>query len=206
MANLENNAVETQDVQTTVESSTETNVDVNSENENPTAPTVDELMAQLAQEKADKAKIKNALDKASSDAAEYKKALRAKMTAQEQASEAAKEEQAAKDARLEEAERKVSIYEATERYMTVNKYSSELARKAAEAEVAKDFVALSEINKQHEAELIKQTRAEIETEFYKNRPRVQSGTYSGMTKEDIMNIKDSNERAKAIHENINLFR
>ena len=44
-------------------------------------PTVDELMAQLATERAEKEKYKSASDKASSEAAKYKKELRSKQTA-----------------------------------------------------------------------------------------------------------------------------
>ena len=51
-------------------------------------PTVEELMAQLAAERAEKEKYKNASDKASSEAANYKKQLRSKQTAEEQEAEA----------------------------------------------------------------------------------------------------------------------
>ena len=51
-------------------------------------PTVEELMAQLATERAEKEKYKNRSDKASSEAAEYKKQLRSKQTAEEQEAEA----------------------------------------------------------------------------------------------------------------------
>ena len=51
-------------------------------------PTVEELMAQLATERAEKEKYKSASDKASSEAAKYKKELRSKQTAEEQEAEA----------------------------------------------------------------------------------------------------------------------
>lgn len=51
-------------------------------------PTVEELMAQLAQERAEKAKLKNNFDKTSSELASTKKQLKAKQTAEEQEEEA----------------------------------------------------------------------------------------------------------------------
>ena len=54
-------------------------------------PTVEELMAQLAQERANSAKLQNDYNKASSEAANYRKQLKAKQTAEEQEEEAKKE-------------------------------------------------------------------------------------------------------------------
>ena len=47
-------------------------------------PTVEELMTQLAQERANSAKLQNNYNKVSSEAANYKKQLKAKQTAEEQ--------------------------------------------------------------------------------------------------------------------------
>ena len=47
-------------------------------------PTVEELMTQLAQERANSAKLQNNYNKVSSEAAKYKKQLKAKQTAEEQ--------------------------------------------------------------------------------------------------------------------------
>ena len=54
-------------------------------------PTVEELMAQLAQERAVNAKLKNSFDKTSSELANTKKQLREKQSAEEQEEEAKKE-------------------------------------------------------------------------------------------------------------------
>ena len=54
-------------------------------------PTVEELMAQLAQERANSAKLQNDYNKASSEAANYRKQLKAKQTAKEQEEEAKRE-------------------------------------------------------------------------------------------------------------------
>ena len=54
-------------------------------------PTVEELMAQLAQERANSAKLQNDYNKASSEAANYRKQLKAKQTAEEQEEEAKRE-------------------------------------------------------------------------------------------------------------------
>ena len=55
-------------------------------------PTVEELMAQLAQERANSAKLQNDYNKASSEAANYRKQLKAKQTAEEQEEEAKRED------------------------------------------------------------------------------------------------------------------
>lgn len=87
-------------------------------------PTVEELVAQLATERARSAKLQNEKDMASSEAATYKKQLRAKMSADEQAEEAKKEAEAAKDARIQELETKFRINDYCKRYMGIGRESN----------------------------------------------------------------------------------
>ena len=51
----------------------------------------------------------------------------------------------------------------------------------------------------------KKAVAIAEAEWLKTRPRMQSGQYSSMTKEQIMGITDPSERVKAIASNQHLF-
>ena len=67
---------------------TENPTDTQTTEVKPNTPTVEELMAQLATEKADRAKEKQALDKALREKGELTKALRAKQTTEEQEAEA----------------------------------------------------------------------------------------------------------------------
>lgn len=83
------------------------------------APTVEELMAQLAQERATNAQNKAALDKALKEKGELTKNLRAKMTAEEQEAEAKKAADEAKDARIQELESKFRTMDYSKRYMGI---------------------------------------------------------------------------------------
>lgn len=182
--------------------STETKSNVATNEANNDTPTVEQLMAQLAQEKANNAKMKNSFDKASSEAAEYKRQLRAKQTAEEQEADAKREADEAREARIKELEDYRATNEAMKRYMNVVGMSADLAEKAAIAEVSGDYDALAEIQKQHsEAQ-----RREWEKEFLKNRPALNTGSGSTMTKEEILAVKDSHERQRLIAQNINLFK
>jgi ribosome-interacting GTPase 1 len=51
----------------------------------------------------------------------------------------------------------------------------------------------------------KKAVAEAEAKWLKDRPRVNAGQYSSMTREQIMSIKDREERTKAIAMNQGLF-
>ena len=82
-------------------------------------PTVEELMAELAKERAEKAKLKNSFDTASSELSNAKKQLKAKMTAEEQEAEAKKAADEAKDARIQELESKFRTMDYSKRYMGI---------------------------------------------------------------------------------------
>ena len=101
----------------------ETTTTVEAENQNiesaENIPSVDELMAELAKERAEKAKLKNSFDAASSELAATKKQLRTKMTAEEQIEEEKRLAQEAKDARIQELESKFRIMDYSKRYMGI---------------------------------------------------------------------------------------
>ena len=165
-------------------------------------PTIEELTSQLAAERAEKARNKVALDNALKETGELKKQLRAKLTAEEQESEAKKElEEQQKEyiAGLEKFQKQTL---AEKRYI-LQGMSAEMAVKAAEAEIAGDMDELASIQKQHTDALLKSAKAE----WMKSRPQPNIGVGSGasMTKEEIMSIKDPAQRRKAIAENITLF-
>lgn len=90
-----------------------------SENMEKNTPTVEELMAELAKERAEKAKLKNSFDTASSELSNTKKQLKAKMTAEEQEVEAKKAADEAKDARIQELESKFRMMDYSKRYMGI---------------------------------------------------------------------------------------
>lgn len=96
---------------------------VETENQNiesaESTPSVDELMAELAKERAEKAKLKNSFDTASSELAATKKQLRTKMTAEEQIEEEKRLADEAKDAKIQELESRFRTMDYSKRYMGI---------------------------------------------------------------------------------------
>lgn len=162
-------------------------------------PTVEELMAQLATERAEKTRLKNDFDKASADAAKYKKELRSKQTAEEQEAEAKAEAERLRNEETENMRKELNHIKAVAAYKDVSEKSVE---NLIEAVSEGDHKAIAAIFKGE----IDTAVAAAKAEWMKSRPRVNTGgNYSGMTKEQIMAISDRTERRKAIAENSELF-
>lgn len=168
-------------------------------NQQENTPSVDELMAQIASEKARADKNKLELDKALKENSTVKKALREKQTAEEQEAEAKAEAQ-----RLADEERE-SMRKELNHIKAVNAYKAISDEKAVESLID----AVSDADHNAIAQIIanecKKAVAEAEAKWLKDRPRVQHGQYSSMTKEQIMAIPDDAERIKAIAMNRDLF-
>lgn len=174
----------------------------NEPNNGPKTPTIEELQMQLAEERAKAQKFKSSFDKASSEAAEFKKQLRAKLSEDEQKQLELEEERAKQAEYIKGLEDFKKMSDATTRYMSVVGMSADLAKLAAEAEINGDMDALTEVYKKHNDVVKKQ----METEFLKGRPPINNGSNgSAMTVKDILAIKDPVERQNKIAENIELF-
>lgn len=165
--------------------------------ENPTTKSAEEQLQALMIENA---KLKRAVDKSSSEAADYKKKYNATLSEQERASQEKAEEQARRDERLAELERENSIHRYTESYLDLG-YDKETAVKAATAQVDGDVDTLFTLQKK----VIDEKVLAKEQELIKDIPRAKTGVYSSMTAEQIMAIPDREERRRAINENIELF-
>lgn len=175
-------------------------VEEQEKNENEETPTVEELMAQLAEAKATGAKQKQALDKALREKGEITKALRAKQTAEERATEEKEEAERLQREKYEQVEKELNHMKA------VSAYKSLSTEKAVENLID----AISDGDHNAVAALIenevKSAVAKAEAEWKKSRPRVNvGGSYTGMTKDQIMQIEDRAERRKAIAMNQELF-
>lgn len=177
---------------------TENNVTENSQaaaSQESNTPSAEELMAQLAAAKADAEKYKAANDKLSKSEAEMKRQLRAKLSAEEQEAEAQ---------RLADEERE-SLRKELNHIKAINAYKAISNEKAVESLIE----AISNADHNTIAQIIanecKKAVAEAEAKWLKERPRVQHGQYSSMTKEQIMAIPDRDERMKAIALNKDLF-
>ena len=154
----------------------------------------------IQQQMVEIAKLKRALDKASSDVADYKKKYNATLSEQERASQEKAEAEARRDERLAELERENSIHKFTESFLDLG-YDKESAIAAATAQVDNDVETLFKLQKK----IIDAKVQAKEQELYKSIPRAKTGIYASMTKDQIMAIQDREERRKAIAENMELF-
>lgn len=144
--------------------------------ESQNTPSVEELLAQLAQERATNAQNKAALDKALKEKGELTKNLRAKMSAEEQEAEAKKAADEAKDARIQELESKFRTMDYSKRYMGIGmdektaEVLSELTGELSDAD--KFFSALDKFMKSK----IKSAGEDAIQELIKKNPEIKSGT------------------------------
>lgn len=159
---------------TTVETETQTTETT----ENKT-PTVEELIAKLAQRDADYAKLKNSFDTTSSELSTAKKQLKQKMTAEEQIEEEKRIADEAKDARIQELESKFRMMDYSKRYMGIGmdektaETLSELTGELSDAD--KFFSALDKFMKSK----IKSAGEDAIQELIKKNPEIKSGTGDG---------------------------
>ena len=142
------------------------------------APSVEELLAQLAQERATNAQNKAALDKALKEKGELTKNLRAKMSAEEQEAEAKKAADEAKDARIQELESKFRTMDYSKRYMGIGmdeKTAESLSELTGDLpDVDKFFSALDKFVKAK----IKTAGENAVQELIKSNPDIKAGTGS----------------------------
>ena len=160
----------------------ETTTTVETENQNiesaESAPSVDELMAELAKERAEKAKLKNSFDTASSELAATKKQLRTKMTAEEQIEEEKRLADEAKDAEIKELKDKFRVMDYSKRYMGIGmdeKTAESLSELTGDLpDVDKFFSALDKFVKAK----IKTAGENAVQELIKSNPDIKAGTGS----------------------------
>lgn len=156
---------------TTVETETQTTETT----ENKT-PTVEELIAKLAQRDADYAKLKNSFDTTSSELSTAKKQLKQKMTAEEQIEEEKRLADEAKDAKIQELESKFRMMDYSKRYMGIGmdektaEMLSELTGELTDAD--KFFSVLDKFMKAK----IKSAGENAVQELIKSNPEIKAGT------------------------------
>ena len=162
-------------------------------------PSVDELVAKLAAAEAEKLKLKNANDKLSREAADSKRALRAKQTAEERESEEKAEAERQRQEELDNVKNELNHIKAVSAYKAFS--DEKTIEQMIEAVSEQDHAAIAAIL---DLEIDKRVKA-AKAEWMKSRPQVNSGNGSSMTKEQIWAIKDPSERQRAIAANIDLF-
>lgn len=127
-------------------------------------PTQQELLVQIA-------KLKRATDKATAEAADFKRKWKAAVTEQEAADIEKAELEAKKEERLKELERNEKIHSLMENYMDL-KYTKEQAKKAAEAMVDGEMEVVFKVQQEVEEAKLKAKEAE----WLASRPEPASGT------------------------------
>ena len=137
-------------------------------------PTVEELMAQLAQERANSAKLQNDYNKASSEAANYRKQLKAKQTAEEQEEEAKREAEEERRRYVKGLEDEVNMTKAEKRYLALG-MPADMAKDAARAELDNDMEKVTGNMAKFKDASIKAA----ESEWLKSRPPVNAGQGEG---------------------------
>lgn len=147
-------------------------------------PTYEELVTQLATERAEHTRTKNQLNKASSEAAGLKRQLRDKMTAEEQEAEARKEQEENRQKEFDDMKRELAVIRATKRYLQLG-MDETLAEETATAEIEGDMEQVTLNYKKHSEAL---TKAAYQ-KFLKERPEINAG--NGDTKNSF-----ANERAR----------
>lgn len=164
-------------------------------------PSVDELMEQLAELKAESLKQKASLDKALKEKGELTKTLRSKQTVEEQEAEARKEAEAQRQEEYEKTLAELNLMKATQSYSGILTDDKNIENIISAID-DKDHKGIALIIKSEVDKAVKQAQAE----WLKKRPEANAGTgYAQMTKEQIMAISDRDERRKAIALNLSAF-
>lgn len=132
-------------------------------------PSVEELMAEIAELKATGQRNKNALDKALKEKGELTKTLRQRMTAEEAEAEAKREADEALKAELEAYRHKDKVREIEKQYLAMQ-YSEKDAAEVAEALANGDFETASRIQKNHQEEMMKSLKAEMIKQYQPTSP------------------------------------
>lgn len=142
-------------------------------------PTVEELMTQLAEERAKTARLQNEKDTASSEADSFKKQLRARMSANEQEEAEKKARDAAIEQELQELRNESRINKYSKRFMGVGMdetSATELASLTGEiAEPEKFFSALDKFVKA----TIKKAGEDSVEALIKSNPSIKAGNGDG---------------------------
>lgn len=180
---------------------TDQNANTNTDTNNgASTPTLEEIMAQLEAEKAERAKLKNSLDSALKEKGEITKQLRAKQTAEETEAQERAEAERVREEKYAEMENKYNRMVASQAY--VNTIDGKSIDKLIDAIASADHVAIAKIISDAVAKGVN----DYKTAEMKNEGQISRGSGKALSKADIMAIKDAEERQKAIVENIHLFK
>lgn len=158
-----------------------------------------ELEAKVKAAEAEKERYKKSVDSLTKKNAELTKSQRASMTADEQQKAEIEEKIKALEERALAAEAENNHNKAVAAYKELS--DEQVIEDLISAVSDADHAGIATIIKNEIAKAVKTAQAE----WMKTRPPVSTGTYSSMTEEQIMAIKDPAERKRAIAQNLSLF-
>ena len=144
---------------------------------------VEELLAQLNAAKAENKRYKDAVTKASSEAATWKKQLRARQTQEEQEAEAKREAEEERSNHLKAVERELAIMKATNRYLKQG-MDEKLAKECADLEADNDIETLMEKIASHRDASISAAVKKAQEELLASRPEINAGHGENGGKDD----------------------
>lgn len=142
-------------------------------------PTVEELMTQLAEERAKTARLQNEKDTASSEAASFKKQLRARMSANEQEEAEKKAREEAIEKELQELRNESRINKYSKRFMGVGMDETSATELATlTGEIAEPDKFFSTLDKFVKATIKKAGEDSVEA-LIKSNPSIKAGNGDG---------------------------
>ena len=143
-------------------------------------PKVEDLMAEMAQLKADMARNKNALDKALKEKGEITKKLREKQTAEEVEAEERAKAEAERVEREAEKDKKIAQYEARAMFAEMGLVGDDLET-AINAKIEGDEKTVYSVIVKYFEKKYESALKDKESEWLGNRPQVNVGVGDGTT-------------------------
>ena len=145
-------------------------------------------------------RLKAALSKSNSEAADYKKQLREKMSTEEAKAKEDAEKMEELQKKYDELLKESNISKNKARLLALG-YDDELAAETAEAMANGETDKVFANQRKH----LDSVEKKIREDALKGTPKPTGGSGKGKSAEDILKISDSAERQAAIAENIELF-
>lgn len=198
MEEIKNNVTENQQVE---QQEAQQEVETNTENQHESKVSDEEYMAQIAELKVLVQKLQTKNNALSTEVAEKKKEIRAKQTAEEREAEEKAEAQRKSDEEKEEMRKELNHIKAVAAYKNISEEKT--VENLIEAISESDHASIALIIEREKEKAVKEAKAEWQKSI--PQPNFGTGEYSSMSKKDIMAIKDTAERQKAILANRQMF-
>lgn len=157
---------------------------------------------EIAKLKADNAKQKTQIDSYSSQIADYKRKEKDGLSEAERKVQELEESNSTMRAELEKLQKESAIATYKAEYIAAG-YEEKLAESTAKALAEKDYDTVLKNSKKFSEDFEKKIKADSIKGM--GAPGSKGGGSKAMTKDEIMNVKDAQERQKLIGENIELF-